>query len=86
MILPLKYNILSTGLDSLDSNFSKLLNVKIDGTITLKQALQIILSESAGKRTRTGNNIVFRDISDTKNVISGTLSGHDRTFVSVNLD
>jgi hypothetical protein len=83
MITVIKYNLLSDGPNTLDANLRKLLNMPIDGAITLKEALAIILAEAAGKRTRTGNTVAFRDVADTKDRITGTLSGQNRTSVTL---
>lgn len=55
-----------------------------EGDFTYAQCLQIIASACAGKTSNTGQT--FRDLSDTKDRIAGTVSGGERTAVTYDLD
>ena len=67
------------------------LEAKVEGTMTLKSAIRLILSVLAGKTSITdlgeGEALVkFRDIADTKDRISASMTGSERTNVTLNTD
>lgn len=80
MILPVKYNLLSDG-QGIDAGLLKLFNVPIDGAVTLKEALAIMLSVMAGKSSVSGNTVAFRDAQDSKDRVTATMTGSERTTV-----
>ena len=55
-----------------------------EGNFTYAQCLQIIAAACGGKSSDTGQ--AFRDLSDTKDRIAGTVSAGDRTSVTYDLD
>jgi hypothetical protein len=55
-----------------------------EGTYTYAEVMQIIAAVAAGKTTNSGQT--FRDLSDTKDRVIGTVTGGDRTDVSYDLD
>ena len=75
MLATIKVNELSQ-----DDVTGAVLEAKVDGNYTLKQVLRIIASAVAGKTSNTGQT--FRDLSDTKDRITGTVSSGDRTAAS----
>jgi hypothetical protein len=80
MILPIKYNLLSDS-QGIDAGLLKLFNVPIDADLTFKEALAVIVSVLAGKSDISGSTVTFRDVADTKNRVSATMSGSERTAV-----
>ena len=72
------YALSTAGVDAI-------LDDAIEGTITARQALRLILSASAAKSSGGGTNtITFRDANDTKNRIVATVdSDGNRTAVSL---
>lgn len=84
MITPVLYNTLSTG-QGLDANFKKLLNQRIEGGLTVAQALSVVSAILAGKTTITGSTVVFRDNADTKNMVTATMDGSERQSVTLNV-
>ena len=57
-----------------------------DSTITVRQALKIILAAVAGKTTVAGAVVNFRDVADTKNRIAATVATSTKTRTAVTLD
>ena len=55
-----------------------------EGNFSYAQCLQIIAAACGGKSSDTGQT--FRDLSDTKDRIAGTVSAGDRTAVTYDLD
>lgn len=53
----------------------------IEGTLTAEQLQRILLAAVAGKSTNDGTK--FRNVADTKNRIDGTVTGKDRTAVTL---
>jgi hypothetical protein len=84
MILPVLYNTLSPD-QGIDAGFKKLLNQPIDGGLTVSQALSVLAAILAGKTTITGSTVVFRDIADTKNMVTATMDGSERQNVTLNV-
>jgi len=83
MIINIKYNLLSDAPDTLDANLRKILNLPIDGVITLKEALSVILAVVAGKTDITGSTVTFRDVDDTKDRVTATMTGGERTSITL---
>lgn len=74
---------------SQDDVTGAVLEAKIEGDYTLKQILRILASYVAGKTNITdlGGGLAtvnFRDLADTKNRITGSMDGSERTSVTVN--
>lgn len=82
MILPVLYNTLSTG-QGLDTGLAKILDEVVDGTVTLRQAIAILLSVAAGKTSISEGVVTFRDVSDTKDRVTATMTGSERTGISL---
>lgn len=55
-----------------------------EGNFTYAQCLQLVAAAVAAKTSDSG--LTFRDLSDTKDRISGTVTGSDRTAVVYELD
>lgn len=53
----------------------------IEGSITAEEALRIILSVLAGKTNITNTTVKFRDIADTKDRVTATVSKGNRTSI-----
>lgn len=75
--------MLSSAENTLDANLRKILNMPIDGAVTLKEALAIILAVVAGKSDIDGTTITFRDVADTKNRVSASMTGSERTTITL---
>lgn len=84
MILPILYNTLSPN-GGMDAGLKKILNQRIDGGLTVSQALSVIAAILAGKTTITGSTVVFRDVADTKNMVTATMDGSERQTVTLNV-
>ena len=61
---------------------------RVEGSITLKQAIRLMLSILAGKTAITdlgdGNAVVrFRDVNDTKDRVAADMDGSQRTHVTL---
>lgn len=80
MILPIKYNLLSDN-QGIDAGLLKLFNVPIDGNLTFKEALAVIVSVLAGKSTIADGVVSFRDVADTKNRVAATMTGSERASI-----
>jgi len=62
----------------------------VDGTFTMRDVLKILAAVAAGKTNITdlglGNAVVeFRDLSDTKEVVTAEMTGSERTNVTLDL-
>lgn len=70
---------------SQDDVTGAVLEAQVEGTLTVKQSLRIILAALAGKTTGAGTtNQKFRDLADTKDRIAGTLdSNGNRTGITL---
>jgi len=75
--------LLSDAPDTLDANLRKILNLPIDGVITLKEALSVMLAVAAGKSDITGSTVTFRDVADTKDRVTATMTGSERTSITI---
>lgn len=64
----------------------EILDEVVEGSTTVRQVLRALLSLAAGKTSRAGSTIYFRDFGDTKNRLSLTVDTNaDRTSVSTDL-
>lgn len=70
---------------SQDDVTGAVLEAPIEGTLTLKQVLRLLLSVAAGKITVTGpSTLSFRNMDDTKDRVTGTLDASgNRTAVTL---
>jgi hypothetical protein len=62
---------------SQDDVTGAVLEAKVDGEYTLKQVLKILAATAAGKTSNDGKT--FRNLSDDKDVVVGTVTGNNRT-------
>lgn len=63
------------------------LEAQVEPGMTLKQALRLVTAALAGKANVAGSSVTFRDVNDTKNRITATVSGDgDRTAVTLDPD
>jgi hypothetical protein len=60
-----------------------ILSGNIEGSITLQQALRLMLAVAAGKSAVTGSQIVFRDTQDVRDRVVATVAAGARTSVTV---
>jgi len=74
-----------TGYELSASGVDAILDDVLEGTLTVRQAMRIILAAAAGKSTGGGTGtIYFRDLADTKNRIKATVdSNGNRTSVTL---
>jgi len=58
----------------------------VEPSLTPAQAMQILVAVLSGKAIITGDNIVFRDINDTRDVVDAvTTTDGERTSVAINV-
>jgi hypothetical protein len=55
----------------------------VEGSITVKQALRFLLSIAVGKTDITGSTVTFRDTADTKDRVVASMTGSERTTVTL---
>ena len=55
----------------------------VEGNISVKEALRILLAFAAGKTTVDGSTVGFRDLADTKDRITAVMNGGVRTTVTL---
>lgn len=55
----------------------------IESGLTAAEIMRIILAVQAGKSDITGSTVTFRDVGDTKNRVSATMTGSERTTVTL---
>lgn len=60
------------------------LEATVEGDLSLKEVLRILLAVAAGKTSIAGTNVAFRDQADTKNRVAAEMTGSQRT--TINLD
>jgi hypothetical protein len=56
----------------------------VETGLTVRQALRVALAALAGKSSGSSSERVYRDVNDTKNRITATVSAGDRTAVTLN--
>ena len=83
-------SIIETGVSGLtpeESNLlaqsADLLNEPVEGSMTLAQALRVILAVLSGKSSVIGSTVTFRDLADTKDRVVATVSSGSRTSITV---
>jgi len=54
-----------------------------EGTLTYAEVQRIVLSVLAGKTTIAGSDVAFRDVADSKNRVEATMTGSERTDVTL---
>lgn len=62
---------------SQDDVTGAVLDIPIDGEYTVREVLRILAASAAGKTSNSGQT--FRDLSDTKDRITSTVTGDNRT-------
>ena len=74
------------GVITQDDVTGAVLEAKVEGNYTLKEALRLMLAVAAGKTdidTSGANPVVkFRDVNDTKDRITAAMTGSERTTVT----
>jgi len=55
----------------------------LEGSLDGMEILRILLSVNAGITDITGSTVTFRDLADTKNRVTATVSGSERTAVTL---
>lgn len=68
---------------SQDDVTGAVLEAPVEGDVTLKQALRLVLAYIAGNATGLDGNPAFKSLDGTKDRIAGTLSGGSRTVTTV---
>lgn len=58
----------------------------IESGYTAAEILRVLAAVAAGKKTVDGGTVTFRDIADTKDRVTGTVSGSNRTGVTLEVD
>lgn len=78
-----------TGLEVLVSELSQddvtgaVLEAPIEGDLTLKQALRILLAHAAGDATGLDGNPAFKSLDGSVTRVAGTISGGNRTITTL---
>lgn len=68
---------------SQDDVTGAVLEAPVEGNVTLKQALRLVLAYIAGDATGLDGNPAFKSLDGTKDRIAGTISGGSRTVTTV---
>jgi len=55
----------------------------IESGLSAAEILRIILSVQAGKTDITGSTVTFRDVADTKDRVTATMTGSERTSITI---
>ena len=77
---------LNTGVPLSAAAIDAILDDAVEGSLTLRQILRILLAGVAGESTGGGGSTInFRDVADTKNRISATVDAN-RNRTAVTLD
>lgn len=74
-------SVLVSGL-SADDVTGAVLEAPVEGTLTLKQALRLLLAQAAGNATGMDGNPVFKSLDGSKTRLAGTISGGARTVTT----
>ena len=74
-------SVLVSGL-SADDVTGAVLEAPVEGTLTLKQALRLLLAQAAGNATGLDGNPVFKSLDGSKTRLAGTISGGARTVTT----
>lgn len=75
--------LVKIGALSQDDVTGAVLEAPVEGEVTLKQALRLVLAYVAGNATGLDGNPVFRSLDGTKDRIAGTITGGSRTVTTV---
>lgn len=75
--------LVKIGALSQDDVTGAVLEAPVEGDVTLKQALRLVLAYVAGNATGLDSNPVFRSLDGTKDRIAGTITGGSRTVTTV---
>lgn len=73
--------VLVSGL-SADDVTGAVLEAPVEGTLTVKQALRLLLAQAAGNATGLDGNPVFKSLDGSKTRLAGTVSGGSRTVTT----
>lgn len=68
---------------SQDDVAGAVLESPIEGTLTLKQALRILLAQAAGDATGLDGSPAFKSLDGSKTRVAGTISGGTRTITAL---
>ncbi|CAB4139862.1 hypothetical protein UFOVP353_61 [uncultured Caudovirales phage] len=55
----------------------------IESGLTAAEVMRIILSVQAGKSDVSGTTVTFRDVGDTKNRVTASMTGSERTTITL---
>lgn len=55
----------------------------IESGLTAAEVLRLILAVQAGKTDITGSTVTFRDVADTKDRVTATMTGSERTAITL---
>lgn len=75
--------IVRVGTLSQDDVTGGVLTAPVEGGLTLRDVLRVLLAVAAGKTTTTGSNVAFRDQADTKARVAASMTGSQRTTVTI---
>jgi hypothetical protein len=67
---------------SQDAVTGAVLEAPVEGSISLKEALRLLLAVAVGKTTISGSTVTFRDLADTKARITASMTGSERTTIT----
>jgi hypothetical protein len=67
---------------SQDDVTGAVLEAPVEGTLTLKQVLRLLLAQAAGNATGLDGNPAFKSLDGSKTRVAGTLSGGTRTITT----
>jgi hypothetical protein len=67
---------------SQDDVTGAVLEARIEGTLTLKQALRLLLAVAQGDGTNLDTNPAFKSLDGSKTRVAGTRSGGTRTITT----
>jgi len=86
MILPITYNLLAGG-QALDTTLQQLVqnifNETVEGALSMKEVLRVLLSVAAGKTDISGSTVTFRDTTDSTNRVVASMTGSERSTVTL---
>jgi hypothetical protein len=58
----------------------------MENGLTYDEGMRLMLAVMTGKTTVSGGTITFRDNADTKNRVTATMTGRNRTSVTLDAD
>lgn len=62
---------------------SAVMSATVEGGLSLREVLRVLLAVAAGKTTITGSNVAFRDQADTKARVAASMTASQRTTVTI---